>query len=300
MNRKKALSWAVAVFTVLLCTALCASALGIYASGLRHRVETGAPAAPIFTPEAVGRQLAWALPALGLWLILAIVARAAGAARPARSEMPLERTLALLRARLGGPPPEAERERGVRGRIRIVAGVVVALCAGWALAWLLNGENFTSWDLEQVMGALLRSVLPPLLLGFGALIAAARLCESSRAREKDALLAAAREARTAARAPMTGTRETRVEGDASRNDAPFGVAAAANRATESREEEPRNPATPARAPMKGARETRAKAVARAALLVAAAALIALGVRNGGLRDVLIKAINICTECIGLG
>ena len=133
-----------------------------------------------------------------------------------------------------------------------------------------------------------------------ALIAAARLCESSRAREKNALLAAAREARTAARAPMTGTRETRVEGDASRNDAPFGVAAAANRATESREEEPRNPATPARAPMKGARETRAKAVARAALLVAAAALIALGVRNGGLRDVLIKAINICTECIGLG
>ena len=36
------------------------------------------------------------------------------------------------------------------------------------------------------------------------------------------------------------------------------------------------------------------------LLAAAAALITLGILNGGLRDVLIKAINICTECIGLG
>ena len=39
---------------------------------------------------------------------------------------------------------------------------------------------------------------------------------------------------------------------------------------------------------------------RALLLCAAAALIALGVLNGGLWDVLVKAINICTECIGLG
>ena len=39
---------------------------------------------------------------------------------------------------------------------------------------------------------------------------------------------------------------------------------------------------------------------RTALYVLAAVLIMLGVLNGGLRDVLIKAINICTECIGLG
>ena len=39
---------------------------------------------------------------------------------------------------------------------------------------------------------------------------------------------------------------------------------------------------------------------RLALLLLAAALIALGVWNGGARDVLIKATNICTECIGLG
>lgn len=39
---------------------------------------------------------------------------------------------------------------------------------------------------------------------------------------------------------------------------------------------------------------------RVILYVAAVAFILLGVMNGGLRDVLYKAINICTECIGLG
>ena len=36
------------------------------------------------------------------------------------------------------------------------------------------------------------------------------------------------------------------------------------------------------------------------LLALAAALIVLGVLNGGARSALIKAVNICSECIGLG
>lgn len=39
---------------------------------------------------------------------------------------------------------------------------------------------------------------------------------------------------------------------------------------------------------------------RIALYAAAAVFIVLGVMNGGLWDVLVKAVNICTECIGLG
>ena len=42
------------------------------------------------------------------------------------------------------------------------------------------------------------------------------------------------------------------------------------------------------------------AIYRVLLLTAALILIALGIMNGGARDVFIKAINICTECIGLG
>lgn len=39
---------------------------------------------------------------------------------------------------------------------------------------------------------------------------------------------------------------------------------------------------------------------RAALYMAALALLIAGVLNGGMYDVLVKAVNICTECIGLG
>ena len=38
----------------------------------------------------------------------------------------------------------------------------------------------------------------------------------------------------------------------------------------------------------------------AALFAAALLLIVLGVLNGGARDVLAKAVRICSECIGLG
>ena len=39
---------------------------------------------------------------------------------------------------------------------------------------------------------------------------------------------------------------------------------------------------------------------RTALMVLAAGLIVWGVLNGGLNDVFVKAVRICTECIGLG
>ena len=42
------------------------------------------------------------------------------------------------------------------------------------------------------------------------------------------------------------------------------------------------------------------AIIRAALIVVAVVLIGLGIANGGMRDVLGKAIKICTECIGVG
>lgn len=41
-------------------------------------------------------------------------------------------------------------------------------------------------------------------------------------------------------------------------------------------------------------------VGRIALYVAAIIMLIAGIMNGGMYDVLVKAINICTECIGLG
>ena len=55
-----------------------------------------------------------------------------------------------------------------------------------------------------------------------------------------------------------------------------------------------------RPPAAPAERGRALPALRIALYAAAVVLIVLGVMNGGLWDVLVKAVNICTECIGLG
>ena len=45
--------------------------------------------------------------------------------------------------------------------------------------------------------------------------------------------------------------------------------------------------------------TRKKAL-WAALVVLGVTLVVLGILNGGMRDVFVKAVRICSECIGLG
>ena len=42
------------------------------------------------------------------------------------------------------------------------------------------------------------------------------------------------------------------------------------------------------------------AIARIAILVIAIVLVVLGACNEGTKDILTKAVNICTECVGLG
>ena len=52
--------------------------------------------------------------------------------------------------------------------------------------------------------------------------------------------------------------------------------------------------------MAGAAPLSRENLIRGLLLAAATLLILHGVLNGSMRDVFIKAIHICTECIGLG
>ena len=53
-------------------------------------------------------------------------------------------------------------------------------------------------------------------------------------------------------------------------------------------------------PVKPVPEIKHIGLIQAALVVAAAALILAGILNGSAWDVLVKAVHICTECIGLG
>lgn len=57
---------------------------------------------------------------------------------------------------------------------------------------------------------------------------------------------------------------------------------------------------PPELPCEAAAEGSSGHFVRISLIVLAVVFVLLGVMNGGLYDVWVKAINICTECIGLG
>ena len=67
-----------------------------------------------------------------------------------------------------------------------------------------------------------------------------------------------------------------------------------------RRAERKAPASRPAAAAAGKSPERGTAAVQIVLLLAAGVLIVLGILNGSLHDVLLKAINICSECIGLG
>lgn len=162
--------------------------------------------------------------------------------------------LLLMRAEKTDAMRAEERRR------RMARGACAGICAGCAAMvarYLVNPANFTSRELELVIGRLLWHIAPWIFVGF----ACAILCECVRGRSFR------REIKLAARSPERASfKNAQTDSGASREK----------------------------------RARLAKTAARAAMFALAVALLALGAANGGMRDVLVKAINICTECIGLG
>ncbi len=164
-----------------------------------------------------------------------------------KTELSVENRLRLMKKRVTEIPAEAKKEEQRQLILKICGGVISAALAVKCLGYLLKQENFTSWDLEHVMGQMMLHVAPWVILGFAVLILVSFLYKASMERELAML-----------------------------KDAPKGKPEAA---------EPRKlPVQPV----------------RIALYLLAGLFIVLGVMNGGWYDVLVKAINICTECIGLG
>ena len=171
------------------------------------------------------------------------------AARFSAEAVPEEVRLRLLLMRA----EKTDAMRGEERRRRMARGA----CAGICARYLVNPANFTSRELELVIGRMLWHIVPWTLVGF----ACAILCECFRGRSLR------REIDLAARSPERASfKNAQTDSGASREK----------------------------------RARLAKTAARAAMFALAVALLALGAANGGMRDVLVKAINICTECIGLG
>ena len=251
-KKEKWLRFVLTAATVLLLAVLAWQCLDIYLTGnsAANLDDKGLHIQSVYRAQDVIQRLS----GLGIWVMgyMAVLLAAcfllpekAGAGKG----LPMEpdNRLRLMKQRLTELPEEARKEVELRKKISFAAGGVVVLCAGLCLVYLMNRENFVSWDLEMVMGQMLLHTLPWIVAAFCAVIGASTLCRRSMEREIGIL---------------KGCK---------------GTAAA----------EPSQKKSPL-------------PYVRMALYALALILIVLGIRNGGMRDVLIKAINICTECIGLG
>jgi len=239
--------------TLAVLALLCWQCIDIYVAGNRpeNLDENGVHLTSVYTVDKVAQRLKPLTPVFagyGLLVIAALAVQAASAPAASRMTLTPENRLRLVKARVAEMPQAALKEERSRRWLRLIAGAAVLVCAVCSLVYLLDGRNFTDWELEGVMGRMLLHVAPWVVMAFAVLIAASLACARSMEKELEAL-----------------------------RDAPRCEKQAA---TEGR-----------RLPVNGL---------RVVLYAVAAVFIVLGVMNGGLYDVLVKAINICTECIGLG
>ena len=238
--------------TVLLLLLLAWQCLDIYLVGNSpaNLDESGLHIQSVYQAEDVIARLnglrIWAIGYLAL-LVAVCVMVPGGARKGGAVAMEPDNRLRLMKKKVTDLPEAARAEETLRRKITYGTAAVILVCAALSLVYLGNRDNFSSWDLEAVMGQMLVHTLPWIIVAFGAVIAASCACRRSMEREI-ALLKGV----SGNKAPEAAEKPSRV------------------------------------------------LYVRIALYALAAILIVLGINNGGMRDVLIKAINICTECIGLG
>ncbi|MBQ3508000.1 MAG: hypothetical protein IJA91_05555 [Clostridia bacterium] len=153
------------------------------------------------------------------------------------------------------------KERRLRGAIAVIAAAVCAAVFVYPLIWCLNPHHFSIENLNDDILAAATTVLTAAAVAMTACMAAVLLRGVSVARETSLVKSAL-------------TVSTGISGKTSENSKPGKKNLTA--------------------------DPRFVWAVRGVILVAGIVFVVLGVLNGGMADVLGKAIRICTECIGLG
>ncbi len=228
----------------------------------------------IYTRQVVGQRLSLLVIPVSLWFLTAVGAFVLSVLYPtAETRKKQGDAAALRRLKKRIPMGEsaeflAEKQRFDRYRlIRVLAWSVAALftaaSAILAIVYLARTSHFAAADVTAEILSLVKHVLPWVGGSFVLLVAATAA---------DYLTV---------RPMLASAKKLVVLG----KGAPLRMRAGAGKTERA---------------LEGLRSEKTLLVVRCVLLAAAVALILWGVFNGGATDVLIKAINICTECIGLG
>ena len=155
-------------------------------------------------------------------------------------------------------------ERKWRKRVTVILGVLSGVTLLPALAWCVNPIHFSIENLNANIKTAAALVIPCAAVSLGLLVGAVLLRHASVARETAAVKTAVKTA------PASGKADAK--------------------AIEKVKSDKKNWAT----------DPRFVWGIRGAVLMVGIVFVILGMCNGGMADVLGKAIRICTECIGLG
>ena len=279
MAKNKIFLWIQTALCVLIAILLVSSAVRIFIDGSAYQAA-GHPSEWIYTREKAAAALMPILPLFLLSFAMTVYSlvkdiKDEEADKPVQD---VERARDLVCARVAQPSEEMAKERALQKKLQLGGWIGFAVCMIPILLYITNGAHFALTDaegLDHSIVSMVAFVVPWTVIGLACLVVTTVLQGRSIQREADAATALMKEAAAAkaAQAAKAGAESAK---------APSASKAAAPLYNTSPE------------------TARRRILIRRVLLVAAVIFVVLGVQNGSMKDVLVKAIRICTECVGLG
>lgn len=279
MTKNKIFLWIQTVLCALIAILLAVAAVRIFLDGSAYQAA-GHPSEWIYTREKAAAVLMPMLPLFLLSFAMTVYSlvkdiKDEEADKPVQD---VERARDLVCARVAQPSEEMAKERALQKKLRLGGWIGFAVCMIPILLYITNGAHFALTDaegLDHSIVSMVAFVVPWTVIGLACLVVTTVLQGKSMQRESDAATALMKEAAAAKAAQAASA------------DAPAAKApAAANSGAPLYNTSPET--------------ARRRILIRRVLLVAAVIFVVLGVQNGSMKDVLVKAIRICTECVGLG
>ncbi len=279
MTKNKIFLWIQTALCALIAILLAVAAVRIFLDGSAYQAA-GHPSEWIYTREKAAAVLMPMLPLFLLSFAMTVYSlvkdiKDEEADKPVQD---VERARDLVCARVAQPYEEMAKERALQKKLRLGGWIGFAVCMIPILLYITNGAHFALTDaegLDHSIVSMVAFVVPWTVIGLACLVVTTVLQGKSMQRESDAASARMKEAAAAKAAQAASA------------DAPAAKAPAAAKAG---------------APLYNTSPETAhrRVIIRRVLLVAAVIFVVLGVQNGSMKDVLVKAIRICTECVGLG
>ena len=292
MTKNKIFLWIQTALCALIAVLLAVAAVRIFLDGSAYQAA-GHPSEWIYTREKVTAALMPILPLFLLSFAMTVYSlvkdiKDEEADKPVQD---VERARDLVCARVAQPSEEMAKERALQKKLQLGGWIGFAVCMIPILLYITNGAHFALTDaegLDHSIVSMVAFVVPWTVIGLACLVVTTVLQGRSIQREADAATALMKEAAAtkAAQAAKAGAESAKTA------EAPSAGAESAKAPSASKAAAPLYNTSPETA--------RRRILIRRVLLVAAVIFVVLGVQYGSMKDVLVKAIRICTECVGLG